>query len=207
MSLSDHMNQGTDDLSAGRPKETPRPEGAIGAPVTATDAEDVVATDPKARAAFFVAVRQRGLVNAMLEQMESIARQKFPGYATRWEFAPPNGDDAMVTAREAQGFKVVHNSDLGEGRRQGPVRRGDLILMIGPKELVAELASMDARAALEDLKAPEEAFRTSLESRKVTTKVGTEEHAKPFGEIKQTTEVRTAIAGKDGTINLGPKQE
>lgn len=207
MSLSDHMNQGTDDLSANRPKEPTTPEAPIGQPVTTADAEDVVTNDPKARAAFFVAVRQRGLVNAMLEQMESIARRKFPGYATRWEFAPPNGDDAMVTAREAQGFRVVHNSDLGEGRRTGPVRRGDLILMIGPKELVAELASMDARAALEDLKAPEEAFRSSLESRKVTTKVGTEEHAKPFGEIKQTTEVRTAFTGKDGGIHIGPTQE
>lgn len=202
------------DLAADRPQETPLVPndkatlaGGAAAAVSEADAQDILAS-PKAKAAFFVAVRQRGLVNAMLEQAEQTIRHKNPGMATRWEYAPPNGDDSMVTARESQGFRVVHNSELGaEARRPGPVRRGDLILMIGPQELVDELAQMDARAAQEDLKAPEEAFRSSLEARKVTTKSGTEEHAMPFGDIKRTTEVRTAFSKKDGGIAVGPPQE
>lgn len=196
------------DLSANRPEgvgaETDK--AAAAAPDPAQLAEVAKAIPTKKRADFFVAVRQRGLTNAMMEQADNIIREKYPDMETRWEYAPPNGDDTMVIAREGQGFRVVHNSELGDGRRPGPVRVGDLIQMVGPKDLVAELNAADARAAHEDLKAPEEAFRASLEKNKVTTKAGTQEGAVPFGEIKQTTEVRTAFSRPDGSIAVAPKE-
>lgn len=201
------------DLAADRPnteKDIPKEgenaiAGGVAAAVSEADVKDA-ATTAKARSQFFVAVRARGLVNAMMEQADAIIKEKNPGLDTRWEYAPPNGDDSMVIAREAQGFRVVNNSELGDNRRPGPVRRGDLIQMVGPKELAEELRQQDARAAFEDLKAPEEAFKTSLEQRKVTTKDGTQESAKPVGNIKTTTEIRTAVSRPDGSVGVGPKQ-
>lgn len=201
------------DLAAERPKtESDIPKegentvgGGVGAAVSEADVKDA-APSAKDRSQFFVAVRARGLVNAMMEQADAIIKAKYPGMDTRWEYAPPNGDDSMVIAREAQGFRVVNNSELGTDRRPGPVRRGDLIQMIGPAELAEELRQMDARAAYEDLKAPEEAFKSSLEQRKVTTKDGTQESAKPVGKITTTTEIRTAVSRPDGNIAIGPKQ-
>lgn len=154
-----------------------------------------VTVDPsgQAKAAFFAAVRKRGVLNSMLDEPVRVYEKLHPDERCRWEFAPANGDTTLVVAREALGFHVVDASEIADQMtesfaKSGPVRRGDLVLMAAPVYIVEMIEEEDAKAAAEDLKLPERTYRDSLEGNKVRTKSGTEDYAKPVGNIKQTTE-------------------
>lgn len=147
----------------------------------------------ESRAEFFAAVRQRGVLNSILDGPAKLYEKTHPGKRTRWEYAPPSGDNTFIVAREALGFKIVDASELSDYmsesfEKSGPLRRGDLVLMAADKEIVDMLDEDDARAAAEDLKLPERTFREALESLKVRTMSGSEDYAKPVGNIKRSVE-------------------
>lgn len=158
-----------------------------------TPAQDRTATKPSAD--FFISVRKRGILNTMLEGPALKFQELNPGWATRWEWYPANGDTTLVTAREASGYRVVDAEELGEtasnfAQKTGPIRVGDLVLMAAPQEIHDSSLAADALAAEEDLKMPETAFRQNLESNKARSQqFGTEEVAKPVGKVTHTVEV------------------
>lgn len=150
------------------------------------------------KAQFFLAVRRRGQLNAMLDGPALQYERLHPDRLTRWEYAPQDGDNSMVIAKEAMGFSLVDASELydpeDESRpasapTKGPVRCGDMVLMSGPRELVEFIHMEDARAAYEDWKLPETLYNESLAARTtVRSPSGQELHAVPFGKVTQQLE-------------------
>lgn len=146
----------------------------------------------KKQAEFFAAVRMRGMLNTMLETPAKVFEEQNPDMKCRWEWWPPNGDNAMVVAREAQGFRLVYAKEVStttSSDREGIVRRGDLVLMAGPKVLVDMIHAEDARAAQEDYKLSETAYREHLKNEvKVRLRDGTIVTGQPIGSVKRTVE-------------------
>lgn len=145
----------------------------------------------KAKSDFFVAVRQRGFINALLNEPGQQYEKLNPKMRCRWVRFPPNGDNSSVVAREMQGYKLVDASELpgtASSQKSGLVRRGDLVLMAAPVEIHDMLAEADAQAALEDLRLPETAYRDALENNKVQTSAGPD-YAHPIGNITRAVEV------------------
>lgn len=169
-----------------------------------TPTRPTVVTDPSGRskADFFVAVRSRGMLNAMLEGPAQRFKNMNPGQAVRYEYWPANGDLTLVTAREAFGWRVVDAAELDDGlqehaQKEGPVRIGDLVLMTAPQDIADAQDEADARAADEDVKLPERAYRESLEENRVQTSSGVEDWAKPTGTITRKRET-VAIPNAEG---------
>jgi hypothetical protein len=162
--------------------EAPTPTG-----VQAPDIGD------KKKAEFFAAVRARGVLNTMLDGPALAFEANNPGWRTRWEYAPPNGDPTFVVAREAMGFRTVDAAEIGEKtaseQKSGVVRRGDLILLAAPEHIVNAIEMEDARVAYEDWKLPETSYREHLKSIRARLRDGTEKGATPIGSIKQHEEV------------------
>lgn len=149
--------------------------------------------DGKAKADFFIAVRERGVLNSILDGPARLYERLNPGERVRWEFFPSNGDTTLVVAREALGYHVVDAAEIADEMgpsfsRSGPIRRGDLVMMSAPVEIVEAEEAQDAKAAAEDLKLPERTYRDSLESYRVLTKSGTEDYARPIGNVRSTEE-------------------
>jgi hypothetical protein len=146
---------------------------------------------------FFASVRERGMLNASLDSLAQQYEDGHPGEGTRWEIYRPGetGGTDMVAFREGQGFKAVRQKDLVSDRPSdsiipddGIVRRGDLVLMAGPRELINEMRLQDAKAAHADLKAPQNAFEANVKANAVRTSSGASESAKPFGKVQQIVE-------------------
>lgn len=157
--------------------------------------EAKVAPDGKLQADFFTTVRERGLINAMMQRPAYQYMADNPDDATRWEFSPTNGDQSLVQAREAMGWRVVDASELPQtasSQKSGPVRVGDAILMAGPKELDEMTRAADAQLAEDDVRMPERAFYDNLENTKVRRKDGAVDQAKPTGGTRITHEFVTA---------------
>lgn len=160
------------------------------------------AADERKQATFFAAVRARGMLNAMLDGPSKRFEEENPGFRCRWEYDPPGdrGDHTMVIAREAMGFKLVDASEMGDltasEARTGPVRRGDLVLMAAPDEIVDLLELEDAKMAHEDFHLPEATYREYLESLKVKTKSGEMMGSRATGRIRQTVEQKAAAEQK-----------
>lgn len=159
-----------------------------------TPAREVkVGPDGKTSADFFASVRQRGVLNSILDEPVKVFESLNPDMRARWEYFPPNGDTTLVVAREALGYHVVDAAEIADEMGQtfaksGPIRRGDLVMMAAPKEVVDADEAQDARAAAEDLKLPERTYRDSLEANKVTLSTGEQDHARPIGNIRTTVE-------------------
>lgn len=130
----------------------------------------------------------------MMTNPEEQYKESHPDEDVRWEFSPPNGDQTMVIAREGMGFHVVQASDLPNGSttgRTGAIRVGDMVLMAGPKRLTSMIKEMDDRAALEDLRSPETAYRDSVTRTKATNSTGEKVGAAPIGQVLQHAEAVT----------------
>lgn len=155
----------------------------------------------KLEAPFFAAVRERGMLNAMLEIPAKQYEKDNPGMKCRWEYSPPGGDNTMVIAREAMGFKVVDAGEISgtdSSQTSGPVRRGDLVLMAGPEELLQAIADEDARRAEDDRQLPEVTFRQNLEGTRVRRQDGEIDQARPIGTVRQTAEIIKAPTESGG---------
>ena len=157
----------------------------------------------KLRADFFVAVRERGMLNASLDQFARIYEATHKGRRAKWEYYNPTkeGGTDTVMFRQSMGFQIVDFSELQFGdapeggiEQKGPVRRGDMVLMSCTNETANRIRLDDAVAAEADLKAPEQAFKDSVSSNKTRLTDGTVEGAEPFGRIKQTTEEIPKVA-------------
>lgn len=149
--------------------------------------------DGTSPASFFAAVRQRGVLNSILDEPVKVFERLNPDMRARWEYYPPNGDSTLVVAREAMGYTIVDASEIAAEMGQsfaksGPIRRGDLVMMAAPREVVDEEDAQDARAAAEDLKLPERTYRDALESNKVALSTGEVDNARPIGNVKTTVE-------------------
>jgi len=149
-------------------------------------------TDKK-KAEFFAAVRARGVLNTMLDAPALAFEQKNPGWRARWEWAPSNGDNTFVVAREALGFRVVDAAEIGEKtaseQRTGPIRRGDLILMAAPAHIMDAIEEEDARRAYEDWKLPETSYREHIRTIKARLRDGSEKGVTPVGQITRHEEI------------------
>ena len=147
----------------------------------------------KKQSEFFAAVRNRGMLNAMLDGPATQYETAHPGMKCRWEYWPPNGDNTRVVAREAQGFRLVDAADMGakepSAQKAGVVRRGDVVLMTGPEALVALIAQEDAEAAQEDWKLPETTYREHIADLKVQLKDGSIIPTPAEGKIRRTEEI------------------
>lgn len=142
----------------------------------------------------FAAVRSRGMINASMDALakafEDLNKEKNLG--TRWEFYNPNitGGQDLVQFREGEGYIVVTwemmpNQAETKVDRKGFVRRGDLVLMAAPRHIIQEQLRQDAAVANADIKAPEAAFKSSLDSRQVRRPSdGETDQAKGTGQIK-----------------------
>jgi len=150
---------------------------------------------------FFVAVRKRGMVNAMLDGPKEQYERENPGWSCRWTYAPISGDLGMVTHYESVGYHTVNYEDLpsnGSGKT-GPVRVGDLVLQAAPTVIHEALHDEDARRASEDLNLPATTYRENLEAHKVRRRDGVMDHARPIGTIRQTQqEVKPTNLDSDG---------
>ena len=145
----------------------------------------------KVQSPFFAAVRERGVLNAILDDAVRIYEEQHPGFRCRWEFYPASGDNMMIVQREALGFVIVDASEIkgtNSSQKSGPIRRGDVVLMAAPEEIVRELERADAAAAATDAKLPERVYREALERHKARDSAGNEQIARPVGQIKESVE-------------------
>jgi hypothetical protein len=146
----------------------------------------------KARADYFAAVRARGMLNARMDTLSEAFERANPSMKTKWEWYPANGDNSLVTAREAMGFIVVDAADVPgteSSQKSGPIRVGDMVLMAAPADLMDAILALDAEAAEQELRQPERVFRESLERNKVRLpSTGEEDYARPIGRVTQKTE-------------------
>lgn len=161
--------------------------------------KEAVKSPDKRRADYFTAVRDRGMLNASLDVLSKQFDEahKEEGLVSKWEYYNPNvqGGTDLVSHREVYGFRLVDASEIDFGggltptaQKEGPVRRGDLVMMCAPREVINMIRLEDAKAANDDLKAPQEAFKKNVEDNKVKTSSGEVQGAVPFGTIKQSTE-------------------
>lgn len=171
--------------------------------MTAPDAIKDFADDPaaerteKRRSSFFVAVRERGLLNASLDELAKAYEEDHPGEKAKWEFYKPemSGGTDMALNREALGYHFVDAVEIGNSQsavapKEGLVRRGDLVLMAAPNHIHNTLLLEDAKAALDDVKAPERAYKENLEAKTmVKTSAGETVHSNAFGSITKKEEV------------------
>lgn len=156
----------------------------------------------KARADFFAAVRTRGMLNAKTEGIAKAFEALHPNLKTRWEWLPANGDNTLVTAREAMGYYIVDASEIPgteSSQKSGPIRVGDTILMAADKDIVESELAMDAAAADDELKQPERVYRENLEANRVRLpSTGEEDYARPIGRVTQKTEILFPQGEKGG---------
>lgn len=147
----------------------------------------------KQHSAFFAAVRKRGVLNTMLDEPAKNFERNNPGFRTRWEYCPVNGDKTFIIAREGLGFKIVDASELGEktasGQTTGPVRVGDLILMAAPDHIVNAIELQDAQMAYDDWKVPQATYEESIRGIKTRLRDGSVQVTEPVGNIRVTQEV------------------
>lgn len=169
-------------------------EGAPGKPV-----DDKVDETVKKHSKFFAAVRARGILNHMLDGPQMTYDRINPGWRSRWEYCPANGDKTFIVAREGLGFHIVDAKELGEKteseQKEGPIKVGDLILMAAPDYVVAAIEMEDARAAFEDFKLPEESYRQHIKSIKAKLHDGSYKELEPTGEIRTHQEEVSAPPG------------
>ena len=147
----------------------------------------------KGKGSFFVSVRERGILNSILDEPAKMYERMHPDKRVRWEYFPSNGDTTMVVAREALGWEIVDSSELAEHMpaswaKSGPMRRGDLVMMAADVAIAEEEDAADARAAAEDLKLSERAYRDNLETTKTRRRDGEIDWAKPTGTVKRQVE-------------------
>jgi hypothetical protein len=172
-------------------------------------------TPEKRRSDYFTAVRERGMLNAGLDVLSKAFddAHKEEGLVSKWEYYNPNitGGTDIAMGREAMGFRMVDASEVSFGelatpssQKEGPVRRGDLVMMCSTREIANLIRLQDAQAAQTDLKAPEAAFKQNVEDRKVVTSSGEVQGAVPFGAIKQSQEqlFKTGDAQQPGTTKV-----
>lgn len=156
-------------------------------------------TPEKRTAEYFTAVRQRGMLNAGLDTLSKAFDEthKEEGLVSKWEYYNPNitGGVDQAMGREAMGFRMVDASEIKfsklptpSSQKEGIVRRGDLVLMCAPREVLNTIRLQDAQAASDDLKAPQEAFKKNVADNKVKTSSGELQGAVPFGAIKRSAE-------------------
>lgn len=153
---------------------------------------DTDATFEKRKSDFFTGVRERGLLNTMLDEPAMKFEQLHPDLKAKWEHSPSSGDTSMVVYREAQGFRLVDASELGpvteSAQREGPIRRGDLVLMAAPREVYEAILAADAEAADLDYRQPELTYKEHMKNLQVRLQSGEVRHGKGFGEIRRTVE-------------------
>lgn len=160
--------------------------------MTAPDQVQVQARpDGKLQSNFFSAVRERGILNAMMRDPAMKFEKDNPGLLTKYVFAPTNGDTTWITANEAMGFRLVDWGEIegtNSSKTSGPIRFGDAVLMCAPKELFLQVEAEDAQRAKDDIKLPETAYRDALESTKTRRSDGQEDQAKPIGTVRRAVE-------------------
>jgi hypothetical protein len=151
---------------------------------------------------FYTGVRTRGFLNATLDEIALRFQADHPEQRVKWEHSPVSGDSSMVTMREAQGLRVVDATELKEttdsSQKAGPIRRGDLIMMAGPKEVLDALDAADAEAADQDYKLPETTYKEYLEKQQYRLSSGETKPGKGFGEIRRTYEETPVIPTGEG---------
>lgn len=156
----------------------------------------------KKTATAFAAVRERGMLNAGLDVLAKRYEEANPGRKCRWEFYTSGdmGKDQVIM-REGMGWKLADYSEFGGHTESTPqtgiVRRGDLVLMHTDEVTDREYRLQDAMAAHADLKAPERAFKDSVEQRKVKLEDGTTDQARGVGQIKVREEIVSVRPDKD----------
>jgi hypothetical protein len=159
----------------------------------------------KRKGNFFTGVRERGLLNSMLDGPAAAYEQAHPDMRCKWEHAPSSGDKSMIVYREAQGFKIVDASELSgqteSSQKEGPIRRGDLVLMAAPREVVDALLAADAEAADMDYKQPETTYKEHMSNLQVRLNNGETRRGKGFGEIRRTYEETPIPSGTGGGDN------
>ena len=141
---------------------------------------------------FYAGVRKRGQLNALLDEVALAYQTAHPDQRCKWEFAPPSGDMSMIVMREAQGLKVVDASEFGNltasQQKTGPMRRGDLILMAGPKEVLDEMDRADAELADESVNLAETTYKEHMERQQYRLSDGAQLASKGIGTIRRTFE-------------------
>lgn len=149
---------------------------------------------------FFTGVRERGLLNSMLDAPAAAFERAHPDMKCKWEHAPPSGDVTMITMREAQGYRVVDAGELSDktdsSQKTGPVRRGDLVLMAAPVEVHDAILAADAEAADTDYRTPELTYKEHIANQNYPLKDGTTRRGKGFGEIRRSYEETPLPAGQ-----------
>jgi len=145
---------------------------------------------------FFGAVRDRGLLNSMLDGPSKAYEAKFPDRRCHWEYWPANGDNTMVVARESMGYALVDASDIADttsSTSHGIVRRGDLVLMSCTVELADAVKKQDDDAAKADRDLPVTTYAESLKANKVRLSSGDTDYARPVVQPVKTTVEQVGI--------------
>jgi hypothetical protein len=154
---------------------------------------------------FYTGVRERGMLNAMLDHPAAMFLKSHPDMMVKWEHSPPSGDMSMVTMREAQGFRIVNAEELSgnteSSQKVGPVRRGDLVLMAAPKEVYEAILAADAEAADLDYRTPELTYKEHMNNMNFRLADGSTRRGKGFGEIRRTVEETPLPQGVAAAIN------
>jgi hypothetical protein len=155
-------------------------------------AEPATDASGKKLAPIFAAVRSRGMINASMDALAKNFEDHYreQNLGTRWEFYNPNitGGTDLVMFREGMGYKIVTwdmmPNQTETTQKGGMVKRGDLILLCAPWEIIREEMRQDAANAQADVKAPEAAYKDSLENRKVKRSDNETDQAVGVGQIK-----------------------
>lgn len=154
---------------------------------------------------FYTGVRQRGMLNTMLQGPQLRYETLHPDQRCRWEFSPTTGDNSMVVYREAQGYHIVKNSELelqetSADKSDTPVRRGDLVLMAALAEVHQALLDADAEMADQDYRAPERAYKDAMEDKQYKLNDGDIRPGRAFGDIKRTADMVDTEQFQEGRV-------
>jgi hypothetical protein len=113
-----------------------------------------------------------GRMNRRMKQLSDLYIGQNPGKATRWVYSPAHKPDlSNVLSRQADGYQVVYNKDLGSDfaaslpglKPEEPVRIGDVVLMSIAAEVQKAFQAELDQLAKGEMQRVEQEFHHSIE--------------------------------------------
>lgn len=154
---------------------------------------------------------KEGRMNRRLKQLSDLYIERNPGMATRWVYSPEHKPDlSNVLNRQADGYKLVFNKDLGNEfaasipglKAEEPVRIGDVVLMtIAAEAQKAFQKDLDERAVADRDRVQQE-FYGKIEDMEVKG-MRDEYRARPRGrsvieEVERAVDVDPSLLEEGG---------
>lgn len=145
----------------------------------------------KRQSDFHVSVRDRGMLNTMLDGPAASYEEAHPDKKCKWVYWPSSGDTTMIEGNESRGWFVVDASEIQgtpSSQKEGPIRRGDVVLMAAAREIAAMEEAQDAMLAKSEADLPVESYKQAIQNVRATLPDGTVVETPAAGDIRQKAE-------------------